>query len=89
MFTRAVETYGYAEVHPEVADLHRTVKERVYSLIVNEYERSGKIWENYDPVKGTGTGTAPFTGWTSLFLLMKPDAATEAPGAEAAGGAEL
>ncbi|CAA6668399.1 unnamed protein product [Spirodela intermedia] len=39
--------------------------------IVQNYNKTGFLWEQYDPKnKGKGKGARPFTGWTSLVLLM-------------------
>ena len=35
-----------------------------------EYKETGCFWENYDSLTGKGTGVHPFTGWTTLFVLI-------------------
>ena len=35
-----------------------------------KYKETGFFWENYDSVTGKGTGVHPFTGWTTLFVLI-------------------
>lgn len=57
---------------------HRTRAKRIYqelrsNLIRNifeQYQRTGYIWEQYDDITGAGKGTHPFTGWSSLVVLM-------------------
>eukprot|EP01061_Rhynchopus_euleeides_P003262 TRINITY_DN1252_c0_g3_i1.p1 TRINITY_DN1252_c0_g3~~TRINITY_DN1252_c0_g3_i1.p1 ORF type:complete len:837 (+),score=274.38 TRINITY_DN1252_c0_g3_i1:174-2513(+) len=71
MFSRALTRYGYAQIHPEVEEFRTALNQRVTRLINEEYKRTGKIWENYNATSGHGRGTAPFTGWTSLFILMQ------------------
>ncbi|KAG2706653.1 hypothetical protein I3760_05G113800 [Carya illinoinensis] len=38
--------------------------------VVLNYRQTGFLWEQYDQKKGKGKGTRPFTGWTSLVVLI-------------------
>lgn len=49
--------------------LVRTLNTCSYSL--QEYERTGYVWEQYDALTGEGKRSHPFTGWTSLVTLSK------------------
>jgi len=43
--------------------------------IVRNYYETGFLWEQYDQKnKGKGKGARPFTGWTSLVLLIMAEA---------------
>ncbi|WOL02483.1 mannosyl-oligosaccharide glucosidase GCS1 isoform X2 [Canna indica] len=58
---------------------YKTTAEKIYGdlrsnlirNIVRNYYETGFLWEQYDQKnKGKGKGARPFTGWTSLVLLM-------------------
>lgn len=40
------------------------------ALCEMQYYSSGFFWENYDSTTGKGAGVHPFTGWTTLFVLI-------------------
>ncbi|CAL0306373.1 unnamed protein product [Lupinus luteus] len=42
--------------------------------IVQNYQQTGFLWEQYDLIKGKGKGTHQFTGWTSLVVLIMAEA---------------
>lgn len=50
--------------------LYQELRKNVVSNILNQYEKTGYVWENYDDKTGEGKGCHPFTGWTSLVVLM-------------------
>lgn len=37
--------------------------------VLQEYQRTGYVWEQYDSISGEGSRSHPFTGWTSLIAL--------------------
>ncbi|OZJ06041.1 hypothetical protein BZG36_01129 [Bifiguratus adelaidae] len=47
-------------------NLRRNIIDNVYRV----YERTGFVWEQYSDIDGEGLRSHPFTGWTSLVLLM-------------------
>nr|XP_043606881.1 mannosyl-oligosaccharide glucosidase GCS1 [Erigeron canadensis] len=38
--------------------------------VMKNYKQTGYFWEQYDQKKGNGKGAHPFTGWTSLAVLI-------------------
>lgn len=51
-------------------DIYTDLRSNLFSNIFREYQRSGFIWEQYDDIAGNGKGSHPFTGWSSLVVLM-------------------
>lgn len=54
------------------ANLINNIVKEVYmnALCEVQYYSSGFFWENYDSTTGKGSGVHPFTGWTTLFVLI-------------------
>jgi len=52
------------------ADLYTRLRQNVVKNVHREYVRTGYVWEQYGPKDGRGRRSHPFTGWTSLVLLM-------------------
>eukprot|EP00667_Euglena_gracilis_P003579 EG_transcript_3588 len=68
LMLRALHT-RYAAV-PGALELYQQLRQDLVGNILAEYERTGKLWENYNATSGRGQGTAPFTGWTVLVVLI-------------------
>ncbi|MES1911866.1 MAG: hypothetical protein MHM6MM_004231 [Cercozoa sp. M6MM] len=75
---RALHQYDTAETRR----IYEELKHNVVSNVRRQFERSqhaqalatlGNIYENYDPLDGSGRGTHPFTGWSSLVLAIMAD----------------
>ncbi|EOX99908.1 Glucosidase 1 isoform 1 [Theobroma cacao] len=45
--------------------------------VVQNYHKTGFLWEQYDQKQGKGKGARVFTGWTSLLLLIMAEAYNE------------
>lgn len=57
----------YAQLAREIyVELRRNVIDNIFK----EYRRTGYLWENYNDATGHGSGARPFTGWTSLVVLL-------------------
>lgn len=64
----------YASISGPYRDTAKTIytdlRQNLIKNMFSEYERSGFIWEQYDDGTGHGKGSHPFTGWSSLVVLM-------------------
>eukprot|EP00850_Spirogloea_muscicola_P002227 SM000008S22316 [mRNA] locus=s8:1007219:1015250:+ [translate_table: standard] len=58
--------------HQEIAArLYTELRQNVMRNVLAEYRASGYLWEQYDNANsGKGKGSHPFTGWTSLLVLI-------------------
>ncbi|KAK8959519.1 Mannosyl-oligosaccharide glucosidase GCS1 [Platanthera guangdongensis] len=51
--------------------IYKDLRSNLIRNVVRNYYESGYLWEQYDQAaKGKGKGTRPFTGWTSLVVLI-------------------
>ncbi|KAI5478238.1 mannosyl-oligosaccharide glucosidase, glycoside hydrolase family 63 protein [Pseudohyphozyma bogoriensis] len=51
-------------------EIYAELRQNVINNVYKEYERTGYVWEQYDPISGEGKRSHPFTGWTSLVTLI-------------------
>ena len=63
----AAQEGPYAE---RAAAIHDELRTNILRTVVDEDERTGFLWEQYDGDSGEGKGSHPFTGWTALFALL-------------------
>ncbi|KAK7246978.1 hypothetical protein RIF29_41852 [Crotalaria pallida] len=54
--------------------LYTELRSNLIRNIVRNYEDTGFLWEQFDQDEGKGKGTHPFTGWTSLVVLIMAEA---------------
>lgn len=57
----------YADLAKEI---YLELRQNVVTNILNQYNRTGYFWEQYNDETGEGSGCHPFTGWTALFVLI-------------------
>ena len=69
---RSLHHYGSAKgPHQKKAKaIYEELRDNLIKNIFRQYQSTGYVWESYNDVTGVGMGTHPFTGWTSLVLLM-------------------
>ncbi|RDX71340.1 Mannosyl-oligosaccharide glucosidase GCS1, partial [Mucuna pruriens] len=54
--------------------IYEELRSNLIRNIVRNYRETGFLWEQYDQNNGTGKGSHPFTGWTSLLVLIMAEA---------------
>lgn len=42
----------------------------IFFFFMQNYKQTGYVWEQYSENDGKGLKSHPFTGWTSLVLLI-------------------
>ena len=52
------------------AETYQLLRKNLIKNLISEYKRSGYLWEQYNDSTGRGQGCRPFTGWSSLIVLM-------------------
>lgn len=54
----------------KAGDVYSKLRANLLANIVQQYNTTGFLWENYDDNNGHGKGSHPFTGWTALIVLV-------------------
>ena len=49
---------------------YNALRANIIDNIMRQYYRTGYIWEQYNDANGDGKGCRPFTGWSSLVVLI-------------------
>lgn len=66
--------YHYAQLEgpyqKEAQEAYVKLREALITNIYSQYEKTGYVWEQYNDRTGQGQGCRPFTGWSSLVVLM-------------------
>lgn len=71
----ALHSYGFGEraggPHAgQARALYARLRENLVRNTFGEYQRTGYLWEQYNPADGRGQKSHPFTGWTALVVLV-------------------
>ncbi|CAI0381113.1 unnamed protein product [Linum tenue] len=56
--------------------IYSDLRSNLIRNVVQNYNQTGFLWEQYDQRKGKGKGARLFTGWTALVLLIMGEAYT-------------
>lgn len=51
-------------------ELYNDLRTNLITNIIDQFKKSGYIWENYDDRTGKGRGCHPFTGWSALVVAI-------------------
>lgn len=72
MALRALYHYSHETGHnaDRAALLYTDLRMLLIRTVLGEYERTGYTWEQFDAQSGHGRRNHPFTGWTSLIVLI-------------------
>jgi mannosyl-oligosaccharide glucosidase len=54
----------------QATKMYTALRHNLITNIYKQYESTGFIWEQYSCIDGKGSRSHPFTGWTSLLLLI-------------------
>lgn len=50
--------------------IYQELRKNLIQNIIMQYRKTGYMWEHYENTEGKGKGSHPFTGWTSLVVLL-------------------
>ncbi|KAJ3097932.1 Processing alpha glucosidase I [Phlyctochytrium planicorne] len=58
------------DIKARAAKIYKELRDNVVQNIFKVYTETGFVWEQYSPETGEGKRSRPFTGWTSLVVLI-------------------
>jgi mannosyl-oligosaccharide glucosidase len=56
--------------HQKAKTIYDELRSNLITNVFDQYENSGYVWEQYSCLDGKGARSHPFTGWTSLVLVI-------------------
>lgn len=66
--------YHYSKIEgpfqSKAKKVYNDLRHNIIQNVIKQYNKTGYVWENYSDTKGDGKGSHPFTGWTSLVVLL-------------------
>lgn len=54
----------------QASELYTQLRSNIINNMYRQFKKSGYIWEHYNDKTGVGEGSRPFTGWSSLVVLI-------------------
>lgn len=54
----------------EARNIYNELRSNIVENMFKNYQKTGFIWEQYNPTNGQGQRSHPFTGWSSLVVLI-------------------
>ncbi len=54
----------------KASEIYTDLRHALIKNVLDNYNRTGYIWEQYNDVTGKGQGSHPFTGWSALITLI-------------------
>lgn len=63
-------SFGDGEYSARARSLYVSLRKNLINNIYRGYVEQHDIFENYDPLTGRGKGQHPFTGWSTLIVLV-------------------
>ncbi|XP_069779447.1 mannosyl-oligosaccharide glucosidase [Narcine bancroftii] len=67
LYYYSTQTGPYQEM---AATLYQELRTNLITNIYKQYVQTGYLWEQYNDNTGRGQGSHPFTGWSSLIVLI-------------------
>jgi mannosyl-oligosaccharide glucosidase len=69
---RALNHYGHTAgpYQTKALKLYKELRDNLVKNMYSQYQSTGYVWESYNDSSGHGQGTHPFTGWSSLIVLI-------------------
>ncbi|KAK8805443.1 hypothetical protein WA158_002099 [Blastocystis sp. Blastoise] len=66
--TKYMKEEGYQQ--ERCKEIYTSLRQNIINNVISQYEKTGFVWESYNSETGSGKGVHPFTGWSTLVLLM-------------------